>query len=57
MKVKRIIEIEEDTFKRIKNGPDVFNSDISNALNAIELSKPYEGPTESIIRDCGEENE
>ena len=44
MKVKRIIEIEEDTLKRIdeaKSVPDMYGTDIVNGLNAIKNGTPY----------------
>ena len=43
-KVKRIIEIDKETYDRICNAqsvPDMFGTDIVNGLNAIKASTPY----------------
>ena len=52
MMIKRVIEIEEDTLKRIDEAesvPDMFGTDIVNGLNAIKYSKPYTEPLGDLI--------
>lgn len=52
MMIKRVIEIEEDTLKRINEAesvPDMFGTDIVNGLNAIKYSKPYTEPLGDLI--------
>lgn len=52
MMIKRVIEIEEDTLKRIdeaKSVPDMFGTDIVNGLNAIKYGKPYTEPLGDLI--------
>lgn len=51
MEIKRVIELEADTLKRIdeaKSVPDMFGTDIVNGLNAIRYGKPY-NPSEDCI--------
>lgn len=49
-KIKLIVEVDKELYDEVK-GKDVH---YTKSLQAIAEGKPYE---ESIIRDCGEENE
>lgn len=55
MEIKRVIELEEDTLKRIdeaKSVPDMFGTDIVNGLNAIRYGKPYDPSGDCISREA-----
>lgn len=52
--MKLIIDIDEEIYKRIceaQSVPDMYGTDIVNALNSIIGGVPYNAPTVAINKD------